>query len=81
MIDYKDWRKQIHTIKNKKQFGQAQPVDSFCSQIIQKAMQEAILAGQLTPSEVVDFAESLVFDERVETCYAYDPRDALKRRL
>jgi len=44
-------------------------------------MLNAVRGGSLDPSEVVEFAESLVLDERTATCYAYDPRDALKRRL
>ena len=35
----------------------------------------------MSPMDVIDFADSLVYDERVGVCYAYDPRDALKRRL
>ena len=31
--------------------------------------------------DVADFADSLVYDERTDTCFAFDPRDESKRRL
>jgi hypothetical protein len=30
---------------------------------------------------MVSFASSLIFDERLSICFAYDPRDMLRRRL
>lgn len=52
--------------------------DQVCSQIIQAAFHDSVMTtGLLNPADVIDFADSFVFDERVETCYAYDPRDAL----
>ena len=56
-------------------------IDNVCSQIIQGAVQGAVASGLMGAHDVVGFAESLVYDERVGICYAYDPRDALKRRL
>ena len=56
-------------------------IDQKCSQVIQSAMGELIMANQLPASEVADFADSLVFDERSNICFAYDPRDVEKRRL
>ena len=44
-------------------------------------MGELIMANQLPASEVADFADSLVYDERSNICFAYDPRDVEKRRL
>lgn len=37
--------------------------------------------GVLEGTEVADFADSLIFDERSGMCFAYDPRDMTKRRL
>ena len=56
-------------------------IDNVCSQIIQVAVEDAVASGLLDPADVHSFAESLVYDERQGACYAYDPRDALKRRL
>ena len=37
--------------------------------------------GALAYLDLLHFANSLVYDERTDTCFAYDPRDAHKRRL
>jgi hypothetical protein len=50
--------------------------DKGCS----AALFESTEGAQMT-SELADFADSLVFDERIGVCYAFDPRDTLKRRL
>ena len=44
-------------------------------------MGDLVMADQLTASDVADFADSLVYDERSNICFAYDPRDEGKRRL
>ena len=31
--------------------------------------------------DVADFADNLVYDERTDICFAFDPRDETKRRL
>ena len=52
-----------------------------CSQIIWSVFEEPVRAGVLQATEVADFADNLVFDDRAGICLAYDPRDALGRRL
>ena len=56
-------------------------IDQKCSQVIQSAIGDLVMADQLTASDVADFADSLVYDERSNICFAYDPRDEGKRRL
>ena len=52
-----------------------------CFTIVLTAVGDLISHGLLQGAETTDFADSLVFDDRIDTCFAYDPRDALRRRL
>lgn len=45
------------------------------------AVDDLIKHGLLEGPDTTAFADSLVFDERIGTCFAYDPRDEMKRRL
>ena len=56
-------------------------IDQKCTQIIQVLLSDSINSGLLSSTLVADFATNLVFDERINYCFAYDPRDAMRRRL
>ena len=80
LIDKTAWQKTFDQIT----FGQVQgkEIDSLCSQVILSAIADVVRHGQsLDANDVTHFAESLIFDERSGICWAYDPRDAGRRRL
>ena len=56
-------------------------IDLGCGHVIMSLFSPATQTSVLQFSDVLQFAESLVFDENQNRCYAYDPRDEYKRRL
>ena len=70
------WAQQI--ITTTKNLELVPQIDTVCTQVIEAVFTDlATQAGLLTSFELADFAESLVFDERSQICFAYDPRDVL----
>ena len=49
--------------------------------MFQSAMEDLVMRDWVQPTDVADFADSFVFDEQTQICFAYDPHDNLKRRL
>jgi hypothetical protein len=52
-----------------------------CSSVILTAMGDLVNKGWLQGHDVTDFADGLVYDDRAGICFAYDPRDVMRRRL
>ena len=38
-------------------------------------MEDLVMRNWVLPADVADFADSFIFDERTQICFAYDPRD------
>ena len=56
-------------------------IDTGCGHAFLAATDELGQIGAIALSDRMHFANSLVYDERTDTCFAYDPRDAYRRRL
>ena len=56
-------------------------IDHGCGHAIISVLDTATQTSILSFNDVLAFAESLVYDDRENRCYAYDPRDDYKRRL
>ena len=56
-------------------------IDQGCGNALITILNSLTRTGALTFSELVHFANNLVYDDRTDTCYAYDVRDVHKRRL
>ena len=62
-------------------FDQELTIDSGCGHAILNVMSFLTKSGGLDYSDILHFANNLVYDERIDVCYAFDPRDESKRRL
>ena len=56
-------------------------IDQGCGHAAINALQPVTRSGALPFTDLLHFANSLVYDERTDTCFAFDPRDAYRRRL
>lgn len=56
-------------------------IDSGCGHVILNLMSDLVRSDSIHSSDIIRFANSLVYDERVDICYAFDPRDGYRRRL
>ena len=61
--------------------NQSLTIDTGCGRAFLTATDELSQIGAVAMRERVHFANSLIYDERTDTCFAYDPRDAHRRRL
>ena len=60
---------------------QQMTIDSGCGHAALSTLNTLSKIGAIAFSDLIHFTNSLVYDERTDTCYAYDPRDAHRRRL
>ena len=56
-------------------------IDQGCGHAILSTMSFLTKSGTTPIAEMLHFANSLVYDEMKDICYAFDPRDDYKRRL
>ena len=56
-------------------------MDKKCTEIIESTMAELVSHGYVEPTDVDQLADNLIYDERSNICFAYDPRDVMRRRL
>jgi len=52
-----------------------------CSNVILTALGDLVNQGWLQGHDATEFADGLVYDDRAGICFAYDPRDVMRRRL
>ena len=70
-IDGQAWSR----VFNDGQFD-SQLIDKSCSTAFYQMAEYGVISD-----EEIEFGSHLVFDERVDMCYSFDPRDPQKRRL